>query len=146
MHGVGLALVAEEAGGGGEAGVLAAFDLAAVGLEVGVDELARGGLIWEQREASAGSLLVVALELLGLVVAGGLALPGAVVEAVRLGIRILVEKVVPGRLTFAAHAARAKGRRQGKAILRHGGHHVSVQILRGHILRAIGLAGHPAGA
>jgi hypothetical protein len=93
-----------------------------------------------------GFLLVVALELLGLVVAGGLALPRAVEEAVRLGVRILVQKVVPGRLTFAAHTARAKGRRQRKAILRQGRpHDVSVQIFGGHILRGINLSGHPAG-
>lgn len=40
VHGVSLALVPEEAGSGGEPGILAAVHLAAVGLEVGVHKLA----------------------------------------------------------------------------------------------------------
>ena len=40
VHGVGLALMAEEARGGGKPGVLAGVDLASVGLQVGIHEFA----------------------------------------------------------------------------------------------------------
>jgi hypothetical protein len=40
---MGLTLMPEEAGSGRKPGVLAAFDLAAVRLEMGVHELAAGG-------------------------------------------------------------------------------------------------------
>ena len=43
MHPMGLALMAEQAGGGGEARISAGLDLAAVGPKVGVDELAVRG-------------------------------------------------------------------------------------------------------
>lgn len=44
VHGVGLTLMSEKAGGRRKAGVLAALNLAAVRLEVGIHELAVGGV------------------------------------------------------------------------------------------------------
>lgn len=70
-------------------------------------------------------------------VAARLALPWAVEKSVRVGVRILVEIVVPGRLTFTAEAARSKGRRKRESILSDSGHHICVEVLRGHKLRAI---------
>lgn len=143
MHGVGLTLMPEEAGSGRKPGILAAFDLAAVWLEMGVHELAAGGLV--DRIGSAGQpfLLVIALELLGLVVAARLALPRAVEQAVRLRKRALVEVVIPRRLTVAAQTARAKGGvGQSKGILSRVGH--GVQILGCGILGRIHLAAHAA--
>lgn len=46
MHGVSLALMAEKAGCAGEARVLARFDLAPIGLQVGVHEFAAPGVAW----------------------------------------------------------------------------------------------------
>lgn len=40
VHGVGLTLVSEQAGSGRESGILAGVNLAAVGLQVGVDKFA----------------------------------------------------------------------------------------------------------
>jgi hypothetical protein len=72
-------------------------------------------------------LLVVALELFGLVVAAGLALPWAVKEPIGLGLRVLVQVVIPcRRLTIAAGAA-AKGRRYDRIVQKF----VSIDIL-GH--------------
>lgn len=97
------------------------------------------------KAVKASLLLVVALELLGLVVAVGLALPWAVEHTVRLGHRTPVERVVPGRLTFAAESARAEGGVwQGKSILSHGGNVIALEVLgRSGILGAIQLPRHP---
>jgi hypothetical protein len=51
VHGVGLTLMPEEAGGRRKPGILATLDLAAVGLEVGVHKLAVGGLVEEPENA-----------------------------------------------------------------------------------------------
>jgi len=120
VHGVGLTLVTEQASSRRETGILASLDLAAVGLQVGINKL-----------------VVVALELLGPVVASGLALPWAVEKAIGLGIGILVQNVVPGRLTLATETARAKRRGKRETILRHGRHNI-----RSH--KVIHLLGNPA--
>lgn len=52
-------------------------------------------------------LLVVALELLGLVVAARRTLPGAVVESVLESSGLLVQVVVPGGFAFGALSARS---------------------------------------
>jgi hypothetical protein len=92
---VGLTLMTEKAGGRRESSTLARLGLAAVGLEVRVDEP-----------------VVVALELFGLVVAARLALPGAVKQTISLGHGVLVERVVPSRLSLVALSARCEGRRE----------------------------------
>lgn len=84
-------------------------------------------------------LLIVALELLGLVVAVGLTLPWAVEKTVGLRKSVLVEIVIPGRLTIAAHTASAESRKR-KGIF-HSRNHVSMDILSGHELRTG--AAHP---
>lgn len=71
MHGVGLTLMSKKTGSGGESGVLARINLASVRLQVGVHEFAGDGVKEAKPKIEAmENLLVVALELLGLVVAG----------------------------------------------------------------------------
>jgi len=97
-----------------------------------------------KKQGKWGFILVVALELLGLVVAARGALPWAVEQTVLLaGESILVEVVVPGRFTFAAHPARAESRGERKAIISKSGHHVAMEILRGKELRRRILPYHP---
>ena len=75
------------------------------------------------------NILVVALELLGPMVASRLALPRAVEKSIGLGKGVLVKGVVPGRrFTVTAGAAR-KGRRQNKCILTEDS---SMGIIRDH--------------
>lgn len=110
VHGVSLALVAEQAGSGGEASVLAGVDLAAVGLQVGVDKF-----------------VIVALELLGLVVAGVTSLPWAVEEAISLRQGVLVEWVVTGSRLTVAGGATAESRAHDRVLQEF----VSVELLSG---------------
>lgn len=66
-------------------------------------------------------LLVVALELLGLVVAARRALPGAVVESILEGGGLLVKVMVPCGLTFRAlSAGSSEGRGESHGILQLG--------------------------
>lgn len=136
VHAVGFALVAEQAGSGGEAGIGAGLDLAAVGPEVRVDKLATEGrkalvsaaclmdsvpAIGEDLAAIAREdidLLVVALQLLGLVVAIRSSFPRAMEKTVCLGGGVLVEVVIPRSLAIQP---RPPGR------LVHG-----VRVLAGH--------------
>ena len=107
------------------------------------------GRVWLVGGASdgvkRGFLLVVALQLLGSVVAVRVTLPGAVVQSVRLGICLLVETMVPRRLTFAAQAASSERGRVGwkSELIVHAWHHVSVQVLGRNESSAIRLADHP---
>lgn len=69
-------------------------------------------------------------------VAARLALPWAVEQAVRLGICVLVQRVIPRRLTIAAETARAESRRKRERILSNGGRNkVSMKVLSGDIVR-----------
>jgi len=126
MHGVGLTLMPEEASSGRKPGVLATLNLAAVGLQVGINEL-----------------VVVALQLLGLVVAARFSLPWAVEQAILSGICVLVEIMVPCRLTIAAQTARVEGRWKSKSIISNGWDAISVKVLGSNILGSIQLAAHP---
>jgi hypothetical protein len=78
----------------------------------------------------AGYLLIVALELLGLVVAVGSALPGAVEETVRLNGDVLVQLVVPGRLALVSLSASGEWGRQRQGVLELGYGLSGSQILR----------------
>lgn len=72
-------------------------------------------------------LLIVALELLGLVVAVGLAFPGAMKEAVSLRDDVLVQGVVSGRLSVTSLSAGGVGLGKSRSIFDLGdavlGHH-----------------------
>lgn len=87
-----------------------------------------------------GLLLIVALELLGLVVAAGLALPWAVEKSIGLGECISVERVVPSRRFTIAAGAAGKRRGQGKRVLTEDS---SIGILCGHhahlAIKAVGV-------
>jgi hypothetical protein len=87
-------------------------------------------------------LLVVALELLRPVVAAWIALPWAMEQSVRLGKRILVEVMVPCRLTFAAQTARTECRGK-REIITQASENIPVHILGKPKLRAIQFSGHP---
>jgi hypothetical protein len=113
VESMGLTLMSEKASGGGEARSVAGLGLAAVGLQVRVDEF-----------------IIVALELLGLVVAVGSALPGAVEETVRLDGDVLVQLVVPGRLALVSLSASGEWGRQRQGVLELGYGLSGSQILR----------------
>lgn len=100
MHAVGLPFMTEQASGRGEFQFPANIQLASVWLQVGVHEFTgHQGLVLYIARLTRRHLLVVALQLLGPVVAALLSFPRAVVEAVLLRACILVKVVVPG-LTF----------------------------------------------
>lgn len=100
VHAVGLPLMTEQASGRREFQFPANIQLASVWLQVGVHKFtAHQGLVLYIAGKLQRHLLIVALQLLGPVVAALLSLPWAVVEAVLLWVCILVEVVVPG-LTF----------------------------------------------
>jgi hypothetical protein len=113
VESMGLALMSKKASGGGKARSVAGLGLAAVGLQVRVDEF-----------------IIVALELLGLVVAVGSALPGAVEETVRLDGDVLVQLVVPGRLALVSLSASGEWGRQRQGVLELGYGLSGSQILR----------------
>jgi hypothetical protein len=76
-----------------------------------------GGTRAQEREKSREKiLLIVALQLLGLVVATRITLPRAVVEAIGLRDGILVQVVGPGRLTVGSRAGKSGSRRQEEVI------------------------------
>jgi hypothetical protein len=73
VHGMGLALMAKKASSWREACVSTSLDLAPVGLQVGIDTFAAIVVLVQNmhRGVKIKSVLVVALELFGLVVARG---------------------------------------------------------------------------
>jgi hypothetical protein len=101
MESVGLALMAEEASSRRKAGALARLGLAAVGLQVRVNEF-----------------VIVALELLGSVTAARLALPGAVVKSILKGGSLLVKVMIAGRLAVAVLAAGSSESRSGRKVIK----------------------------
>lgn len=129
MESVGLALMAEEASSRREAGALARLGLAAVGLQVGVNEFA-GRVSTHHLNLQVNSfLLIVALELLGSVTAAGLALPGAVVESILKRSSLLVKVMIAGRLAVAVLAAGTGESRSGGEVIERW------DCLSGNILR-----------
>lgn len=62
------------------------------------------------------NLLVVALELFSLVVAGRVTLPGAVEEAIGLGYGILVQGMIPGRRLTVATGTTSECRGQERIV------------------------------
>ena len=104
MESVGLTLMSKKAGSGRETSSLASVGLASIWLEVRVDKFAilmLGGGTGQPRIEMA-DLLVVALQLLGLVVAARLSLPRAVVESILARAGVLVQIMAPSRLTISA--------------------------------------------
>lgn len=84
-----------------------------------------------QIELDHPGLLVVALKLLGLVVAVLLALPGAVKETVSLRSDVLVQGMVSGRLSFVSLSASCIGLGKRGSIF-HLGYGVFVKVLWHH--------------
>lgn len=135
MQTVGLALVAKEASSGGEPGALTSLGLASVGLQVRVNKLAVTVVSLFRRVADTQkvqfNLLIVALKLLGLVVAVWLALPRAVEESVRLGSNVLVQGMVSGGLPLTSLSASGIGLGKSRGIL-YVGNGVCMHVLRHH--------------
>lgn len=78
-------------------------------------------------------LLIVALELLGLVVAAGLAFPRAVEQSIGSRGGVLVEGVVPGRFALAAGAAGSVGSGECEVIVDKG-HHSTGKVVGNELL------------
>lgn len=112
MEAMSFALVTEKACSRREASTLAGLSLAAVRLQMRVDEFATAeegkkvsqfARIQEKGGQIQGiNLLIIALELLGLVVARRISFPGAMEQAVCAGGGVLVQIMVPGALSIPA--------------------------------------------
>jgi hypothetical protein len=118
MESVGLALMAEEASSRRKAGALARLGLAAVGLQVRVNEFAGRVSTHHLNLQVNNFLLIVALELLGSVTAARLALPGAVVKSILKGGSLLVKVMIAGRLAVAVLAAGSSESRSGRKVIK----------------------------
>lgn len=103
MEAMCLTFMSEKASSGREAGSLTSLSLATIRLEVRVNKLATLKLASGVVIARLYKIysLIVALELLGLVVAAALALPGAVVQSILAGCGVLVQHVAPSRLPIS---------------------------------------------
>jgi len=130
MESVGLTFMAEEASCRREAGALARLSLAAVGLQVRVHEFASSVSIHYLINLTYDFLLIVALELLGSVVAAWLSFPWAVVKSILVWSGLLVEVMVPGGLTIAVLSSWTSEGRGGSRKLVERGNGLSIGIFR----------------
>jgi hypothetical protein len=130
MESVGLTFVAEEASSRGEAGALARLSLAAVGLQVRVHEFAGSVSIRHLINSIYDFLLIVALELLGSVVAAWLSFPWAVVKSILKWSGLLVEVMVPSGFTIAVLSSWTSKSRGRSRKLVECGNGLSIDIFR----------------
>jgi hypothetical protein len=99
MHGVGFTLMAEEASSGREIEGLTSSDLAVIWLEVRIHEFTGTHEVVSMEAWDRGMkmiILIVALQLLGLVLAIGLSFPWAVVKSIGSSGHIVVQWMIPG--------------------------------------------------
>jgi hypothetical protein len=89
-------------------------------------------LAWCQRRKRLGAaivLLVVALELLGLVVAAAVTLPGAVVQSIIARADVSVEVVAPGSLAISAREGRGEAQGVTESWDTHSSHVITKDVV-----------------